>query len=291
MQEESGKGGFKREGPVVQSVGRLRLAPSYPPEPLDKQHPETRGMHSESQERLLVKIWLLPPHSAPVHTLAMIDSGADGNFLDRSFALRNKLPLTKKQSPMSVVGIDGRPLVSGDITEESQLELICKASDSNYHAEGKTSFSAISSPNHDVILGLPWLRLHHPNINWKTTTLSFNSEHCSHNCEFRNHPPSSQCQSAQVSKSAKPNFDMPSAKSTFETKYALPTSETKSATICKSENPLAQNQVTQISNSRQDSEFANTLKSDRQFPWINTNKDSPLQPGDLFILSHLDNNM
>ena len=247
MQKEGCQGGFKREGPVVQSVGRLRLAPSHPPEPPDKQHPETIGMHSESQERIMINIWLLPPHSAPVHTLAMIDSGADGNFLDRSFALRNKLPLTKKQSPISVVGIDGRPLVSGNITEESQVELICKTSDSNYHVEGKTNFSAISSPNHDVILGLPWLRLHHPSIDWKTSTLSFNSEHCSHHCEFlRKHPLTFQNQPAQSAKSVRRHLnsnlsvdictqicpstsELKSAPSTSEHKSVPSTSELKSA--------------------------------------------------------------
>ena len=229
MQEEGCQGGFKREGPVVQSVGRLRLAPSHPPEPPDKQHPETIGMHSESQEQVMINIWLLTPHFALVHTLAMIDSGADGNFMDRSFALRNKLPLTKKQSPISVVGIDGRPLVSGNITEECQVELLCKTSDSNYHVEGKTTFSAISSPNHDVILGLPWLRLHHPSIDWKTSTLSFNSEHCSRHCEFlRKDPLTFQNQPAQSAKSVPSTSELTSVRSTSAPKSVPSTSELKS---------------------------------------------------------------
>ena len=27
--------------------------------------------------------------------------------------------------------------------------------------------------NYDIILGMPWLRKHNPNINWSTNTLSF----------------------------------------------------------------------------------------------------------------------
>ena len=139
----------------------------------------------------------------------MIDSGADGNFVDHSFALRHNLPLREKRSPIAVVGIDGRPLVSGHITQETQLKLVCEASQSMVHVEKKLKFSVISSPNHDVILGLPWLRKHQPDINWKSTTFEFASEHCAQHCELRNHPSTPLNQSVQISNSAKPRSATP----------------------------------------------------------------------------------
>lgn len=49
-----------------------------------------------------------------VETIAMIDSGAAGNFIDISFA-ETHIPLISCESRVAVVALDGRPLGSGRI--------------------------------------------------------------------------------------------------------------------------------------------------------------------------------
>ena len=51
---------------------------------------------------------------------ALLDSGASASFIDKDFAERHKLPLVTKKCPMSVEVIDGRPLISGDVTHETK---------------------------------------------------------------------------------------------------------------------------------------------------------------------------
>ena len=93
----------------------------------------------------------------PVHVLALLDSGANSCFMDRNFAQANQISLRKLSCPTSVVVIDGRPIASGKIVEESEPiqvvldNLVCVV-----------SFNIISSPDHPIVLGLPWFELHNP---------------------------------------------------------------------------------------------------------------------------------
>ena len=60
--------------------------------------------------------------------------------------------------------------------EETTLTCSSQNPDSTYHTESPTTFEIIHSPNHAVILGLPWLRLHQPRIDWSIPALHLNSE-------------------------------------------------------------------------------------------------------------------
>lgn len=50
-----------------------------------------------------------------IQTLAMVDSGAAGNFIDHTFARNHSIPLTTCDSPLAITAIDGRPLWEGNI--------------------------------------------------------------------------------------------------------------------------------------------------------------------------------
>ena len=101
--------------------------------------------------------------TSPVHTLALLDSGANSCFMDRNFAQAHQISLSKLPCPASVVVIDGRPIASGNIIEESEPVNIVLD-----NLACVVSFNIISIPEHPIVLGLPWFELHNPDIDWRT---------------------------------------------------------------------------------------------------------------------------
>jgi len=101
-------------------------------------------------------------NNCSIRISALLDSGASACFIEKDFAECHKLPLVTKKCPVSVEVIDGRPLVSGDVTQET------KALDIYIDKHQSTVvFSVIKSPSNPVILGLSWLDRYNPDIDWK----------------------------------------------------------------------------------------------------------------------------
>ena len=103
-----------------------------------------------------------------VHTLALLDSGANSCFMDRNFAQAHQISLSKLPCPASVVVIDGRPIASGNIIEESEPVNIVL-----HNLTCVVSFNIISIPEHPIVLGLLWFELHNPDIDWRTREIRF----------------------------------------------------------------------------------------------------------------------
>lgn len=109
---------------------------------------------------------------------AMLDSGASGNFIDLQIVMKNKIPTCYKTRPQVVNVIDGSPLHTGPITQETIPLLAVSAGNHIEHIV----FDLIPSPHFPVILGLPWLRQHQPEINWERLAVSFSSPYCRETC-------------------------------------------------------------------------------------------------------------
>uniref|UniRef100_A0A8C5MEV2 Gypsy retrotransposon integrase-like protein 1 n=1 Tax=Leptobrachium leishanense TaxID=445787 RepID=A0A8C5MEV2_9ANUR len=103
---------------------------------------------------------------------AMIDSGASGCFIDIALASTLKIPLVSKKQPIVVQLLDGSPLKTGPVSQET---IPLEVSIGTTHRE-MLSFDVVGSPIFPVILGLPWLRKHNPVIDWQHGTLSFSTE-------------------------------------------------------------------------------------------------------------------
>ena len=58
--------------------------------------------------------------SCQLQVSALLDTGTNSCFMDRDFAQKHQIPLYKLSHPVSVVVIDGRPIASGKIFEESE---------------------------------------------------------------------------------------------------------------------------------------------------------------------------
>ena len=92
---------------------------------------------------------------------ALVDSGADGNFIDINLAHRLNVPLETLDSPLSVTALDGRALGDGKVTQATSRLLL----KSDAHQE-EIILYLVYSPEFPVILGYRWLNLHNPQIDW-----------------------------------------------------------------------------------------------------------------------------
>lgn len=128
-------------------------------------------------ERVLLKgdlHWLRD--SLPVH--ALVDSGADGDFIDKYFVSQANIPTVLLTEPREVAAIDGNVLVK--ITHvSSPLTLTLSGS---YREELRLFM--ISSPQSPLVMGLPWMMRHNPSIDWATASIrtwrDFCNTHCLH---------------------------------------------------------------------------------------------------------------
>ena len=101
-----------------------------------------------------------------VGTQALIDSGADGLFIDYRFVIKHRIPTNKLRTPIVVRNVDGTINRNGTIQGTATL---------NVHIGPHTSretFLVTELGEHDVILGHQWLEQHNPCINWQTRTLA-----------------------------------------------------------------------------------------------------------------------
>jgi hypothetical protein len=104
---------------------------------------------------------------------ALVDSSAMGNFVHEE--LVHKLGLVRiPWAPLPLLDVKG--LKIGELRH--QVELLLKV---RVHKEKITMDVALIG-SHQIILGLPWLEAHDPDITWSTGRIQFGSHHCNTNC-------------------------------------------------------------------------------------------------------------
>lgn len=104
----------------------------------------------------------------------MIDSGATGNFMDHDAVLDNGFKLVKKVQPYRLFVIDGSSIGSNKGTVTLQTDRMTMKT-LRGHTED-IEFDVTSLGSHKLVLGMPWLALHNPTIDWWTERITMN--HC-----------------------------------------------------------------------------------------------------------------
>ena len=117
--------------------------------------------------KMLREVWLnigiekLDTHEG-VMLKVLLDSGATGMFIDKRTAAKHGFRLQKLERPIMVRNVDGTNNSAGAITHQVEANVYYKGYIERMRMDvydlGKT----------DVILGMPWLQAHNPEINWKT---------------------------------------------------------------------------------------------------------------------------
>jgi hypothetical protein len=111
-----------------------------------------------------------------IYGIAMLDSGASGNFINKDLVEKYKIPKTKKKNKKRIKVIDGRDIADGIIEFECFIKMYI-----NKHVE-ELFLDVMSLGQHDLVLGVPWLKTHNPSIDWPTGIVDFDSEHCVRRC-------------------------------------------------------------------------------------------------------------
>ncbi len=91
---------------------------------------------------------------------ALIDSGAEGNFIDERWAREHDIPLVDLEDTTTVFALDGRVLFT-----VHRVTILVSLTVSGNHQE-TISFYIFQSPFTLIVLGHPWLTQHFPLINW-----------------------------------------------------------------------------------------------------------------------------
>jgi len=126
-------------------------------------------------DHIMVKIQL---HSGKelVTINPMIDSGATEDFIDREVCNKQWIKMIKAKNPREIYLAEGKPSAMGPVTHMTKVPM-----DISSNSE-LTTFQVANLQNHEVILGMPWLREHNPIIDWNDKRIRFNSERCTTWC-------------------------------------------------------------------------------------------------------------
>ena len=93
---------------------------------------------------------------------ALLDSRAMGLFMSKRLAEKQGFKLEKLKKPIKVRNMDGSDNKGGSITHEVEVNLYYRG-----HIE-RVKMDVCELGKTEVILGMPWLAAHNPEINWET---------------------------------------------------------------------------------------------------------------------------
>ena len=92
----------------------------------------------------------------------LLDSGAIGLVMSSEFAKKQGFKLKKLERLMNVRNVDGLLNKEGPIENMVEVNIYYKG-----HRK-RTEIDVIGRQKWTVILGMPWLAHHNPEINWRT---------------------------------------------------------------------------------------------------------------------------
>jgi hypothetical protein len=92
---------------------------------------------------------------------ALLDSGAEGIYTNANYVKKHQFPLQDLRTLIYPRNVDRTPNKNGAIRHTAILRMEM----GDNHRE-RTMFLVMDTGNHDILLGMDWLRAHNPNIDW-----------------------------------------------------------------------------------------------------------------------------
>ena len=112
-----------------------------------------------------------------IDTEGLLDCAAQGLFIDTTYVRQKGLDAKPLANPIEVYNVDGTHNEGGDITHTVRTKVLYEG-----HTEEAT-FHVTNLGGSSIILGLPWLRQHNPEVDWRTGTVSMTR--CPSKCRLR----------------------------------------------------------------------------------------------------------
>jgi len=91
----------------------------------------------------------------------LLDSGVTGLFMDMTFAKEKGFKMEKLKKPLLVRNVDGMVNAGGAITHQVEYNMFFKG----YMERARMDVCNLGKT--ELILGMPWLAAHNPEIDWK----------------------------------------------------------------------------------------------------------------------------
>ena len=107
---------------------------------------------------------------------ALLESGSTGSCISRKFVNNNEIWTRKTMILVPVHNAYGTLNKNGSITNYVFLRLSV-----GDHME-QLEFAVADLGTHDLFIGHKWLKLHNPNIDWKTSEIRF--DRCPKECGY-----------------------------------------------------------------------------------------------------------
>jgi len=92
---------------------------------------------------------------------ALLDNGATGLFMDMTFAREKGFKMERIKNPLLVKNVDGTVNTGGAIMHQVECNIFFKG-----HVE-RVRMNVYNLGKTEVILGMPWLAVHNPEIDWE----------------------------------------------------------------------------------------------------------------------------
>ncbi|KAL0148604.1 hypothetical protein M9458_056151 [Cirrhinus mrigala] len=156
-----------------QSGHILRNCPVRPPRPM------VSTITSEIEPTLLTLIPVtLHTSDRAVSTSALIDSGSSGNFISTDCLKKLHLSRQCHHHEYAVTTIQGKPHGCGTVQNSSPYIILQIGL---FHYE-EIKLLVLEGSTVNIILGRPWLRLHHPELRWDPCDITRWSKNCFDHC-------------------------------------------------------------------------------------------------------------
>jgi len=131
--------------------------------PEENKKVEVRKMKGRTLREVTVKIGLERIDTQEGITVeALLDSGVTGLVMSSESARKQGFKLKKLERPMQVRNVDGLFNKEGPIENTVKVNIYYQG-----HRE-RTEIDVIGGQKWSVILGMPWLACHNPEIDWRT---------------------------------------------------------------------------------------------------------------------------
>ena len=136
----------------------------YTPTPIETPEPLRHILNCNTHRDIVLKLNIAPVRQNRCFSRieALLDSGANIEFIDRKWARIRKILLLLLLNPILVYNVDETCNSAGDITHYAEIVI-----DFQGHRE-KVVAEITNLGRHQMILGYMWLKHHNPDINWET---------------------------------------------------------------------------------------------------------------------------